>query len=181
MQYYYYYNYTLYIICNRAWKNKLRTAKPENQVELYQTLSVLARELDVSVFQKRLSSFIQLWMPIEPDFVKYFIQYYQNRAGKKYHVHPKFWLPVNHYFKLEKWAKCYRHFNHGDTDTNMYLERCGNVDLCTCTWNNIHWRYSQLPQSIEDCTSKWQSQSQSWLFGSSSWVWEGCFLPLQEC
>ncbi len=23
----------------------------------------------------------------------------------------------------EKWAKCYRHFDHGDTDTNKYLER----------------------------------------------------------
>ena len=27
----------------------------------------------------------------------------------------------------EKWAKCYRHFSHGDTDTNMYLERCSNT------------------------------------------------------
>ena len=26
-------------------------------------------------------------------------------------------------FLVEKWAKCYRHFAHGDTDTNMYLER----------------------------------------------------------
>ena len=23
----------------------------------------------------------------------------------------------------EKWTKSYRHFSHGDTDTNMYLER----------------------------------------------------------
>ena len=67
----------------RAWKNKLRAVKPENQVEMYQTLSVLAKEIDVSVFHKRLSSFVQLWMPIEPDFVRYFSQYYQHRAGKK--------------------------------------------------------------------------------------------------
>ena len=26
----------------------------------------------------------------------------------------------------EKWAKCYRNFDHGDTDTNMYLERYNN-------------------------------------------------------
>ena len=51
-------------------------------MELYQTLSVLAKEVDVSISQKRLSSFVQLWMPIEPDFVKYFTQYYQNRACK---------------------------------------------------------------------------------------------------
>ena len=24
---------------------------------------------------------------------------------------------------LEKWAQCYRRFEHGDTDTNMYVER----------------------------------------------------------
>ena len=24
---------------------------------------------------------------------------------------------------LEKWARCFRHFEHGDTDTNMFLER----------------------------------------------------------
>ena len=59
-------------------KNKLRAVKPENQVEVYQTLSLLAKETDVSVFQKRLSSFIQLWMPIESNFVTYFMQYYQN-------------------------------------------------------------------------------------------------------
>ena len=65
----------------RAWKNKLRAVKPENQVEVYQTLSLLAKETDVSVFQKRLSSFIQLWMPIESNFVTYFMQYYQNQTG----------------------------------------------------------------------------------------------------
>ena len=65
----------------RAWKNKLRAVRPENQVEMYQTLSVLAKEIDPSIFQKRQSSFIQLWMPIESDFVKYFMQYYQSRAG----------------------------------------------------------------------------------------------------
>ena len=74
----------LYTVCTyqSLEKNKLRTVKPENQMEMYQTLNVLTKEVDVSIFQKRLSSFVQLWMPIEPDFVKYFTQYYQNRAGK---------------------------------------------------------------------------------------------------
>ena len=54
----------LTITC-RAWKNKLRTVTPENQVEIYQTLSILAKEMDPSVFQKQMSSFIQLWLPIE--------------------------------------------------------------------------------------------------------------------
>ena len=42
---------------NRAWSNKLRAVKPENQVEMYQTLSVLAKELDVPVFQKQFKQF----------------------------------------------------------------------------------------------------------------------------
>ena len=54
--------HTLHVY-SRAWKNELSGVKPEKQVEMYQTLSVLAKET---------SSFIQLWMPIEPDFVKYF-------------------------------------------------------------------------------------------------------------
>lgn len=71
----------MFICLNRAWKNKLRTVKPENQVEIYQILSILATEIDPSVFEKRMNSFIQIWMPVEPDFVKYFMQNYQNRAG----------------------------------------------------------------------------------------------------
>ena len=47
----YNYMHTLHIH-TRAWKKKLRAVKPVNQVEMYQTLSVLAKEIDVSVFQK---------------------------------------------------------------------------------------------------------------------------------
>ncbi len=65
----------------RSWKNKLRAVKTENQVEMYQTLSVLAKEIDQTVFQKRMRSFVELWMPVELEFIKYFTQYYQNRAG----------------------------------------------------------------------------------------------------
>ena len=28
---------------------------------------------------------------------------------------------------LEKWAKCFRQFEHSDTDTNMYLERLATI------------------------------------------------------
>ena len=31
--------------------------------------------------------------------------------------------PKTTFCLIEKWAKCHRHFPHGDTDTNMYLER----------------------------------------------------------
>ncbi len=41
-----------------AWKNKLRSLKAENQVEIYQTLSILAKETDPSVFQMQMKNFI---------------------------------------------------------------------------------------------------------------------------
>lgn len=31
-------------------------------------------------------------------------------------------IPINCFF-IEKWALCYRHFDHCDTDTNMLVER----------------------------------------------------------
>lgn len=68
--------------CSRAWKNKLKSVKPENQMEIYQTLSILAKEVDPSVFQKQMDNFIKLWLPHELNFVQYFIQNYQNRAGR---------------------------------------------------------------------------------------------------
>ena len=99
--------------------------KPENQVEIYQSLSILAKETDPSVFQKQMSNFIQLWLPIESDFVKYFMRHYQNRAGINAMASCVHVIHL-HFVITEKWAKCYRHFNHGDTDTNMYLERCSH-------------------------------------------------------
>ncbi len=50
-------------------------------MEIYQTLSILAKEVDPSVFQKQMDNFIELWLPHEIDFVQYFMQNYQNRAG----------------------------------------------------------------------------------------------------
>ena len=94
--------------------------KSENQVEIYQTLTVLAKETDVALFQKRQSNFTKLWMPIEPEFITYFTKYYENRAGITKHA---VWYYDSKSCYTVKWAKCYRHFNHGDTDTNMYLER----------------------------------------------------------
>ena len=37
--------------------------KSENQVEIYQTLTVLAKQTDVALLQKRQSNFTKLWMP----------------------------------------------------------------------------------------------------------------------
>ena len=45
----------------------------------------------------------------------------------------------------EKWAKCYRHFPHCDTDTNMYLERYKNVlHVLHIRTLNLHSFHNQL-------------------------------------
>ena len=37
--------------------------------------------MDVNVFQIRIAQFTKVWTPIEPDFIKYFSEHYQSRAG----------------------------------------------------------------------------------------------------
>ena len=71
----------IYISSQRAWKNKIRSVAPQNQAELYQTLCILSSEMDVNVFQTRIAQFTKVWTPIEPDFIKYFSEHYQSRAG----------------------------------------------------------------------------------------------------
>ena len=74
-------SYCIIYIC-RAWKNKIRSAKPENQKELYQTLCNLASENDPEVFESRMAQFDKVWSSDEPEFVKYFHQNYENRTGR---------------------------------------------------------------------------------------------------
>ena len=78
---------TIHLHEYRAWKAKLRSTKSENQVELYQCLSILKNELDPLKLQERMKNFIDLWSPIEADFILYFKQYYESQAGiiKKNH------------------------------------------------------------------------------------------------
>jgi len=79
--------YILFDLC-RAWKNKIRSVGQENQKELYQTLCILSSEIDISTFETRIAQFVKVWTSIEPDFVKYFSEHYQNRAGNGYiHIH----------------------------------------------------------------------------------------------
>ena len=86
-----------------------------------------------------MAQFDRVWSSDEPDFVNYFHQNYENRTGTQTQLQPMqtYQLDVHLLYihvatftyiqlcviMLEKWAKCYRHFDHGDTDTNMYVER----------------------------------------------------------
>ena len=107
----------------RAWKKHLRSASRENQLSMYQTLCLLESEVDINLFHTQLSLFTTYWESKEPKFMEYFKEYYQDRAGmiSIYMLH----IGGLSYFTalIEKWARYYRHFEHGDTDTNMFLER----------------------------------------------------------
>ena len=37
--------------------------------------------MDVDIFQTRIAQFTKVWTPKEPDFMKYFSEHYQSRAG----------------------------------------------------------------------------------------------------
>lgn len=88
---------------------------------------MLAKETDVSVFQKRFSGFIGCLL--SQIFVYYIniLCVVLSKASRcvylLYNVgNLKQQLIL--YVTTEQWAKCYCHFNHGDTDTDMYLETC---------------------------------------------------------
>jgi len=88
-------------------------------------LCLLEGELDQGVFSTLMSQFITYWSAKEPDFVKLFEKSYAHRPGKILHLFRPYTrstctLPS---FFTEEWAKSYRLFEHGDTDTNMFLER----------------------------------------------------------
>ena len=97
----------------------------EHQLEIYHTLNVLMEELDEKDFQKQLDAFIALWEKTEPKFIAYFQATYAHRIGKLDISHISLHLRVYIFTSLitEKWAMCYRKYDHGDTDTNMYVER----------------------------------------------------------
>lgn len=136
---YIYNNYTNDLFY-RAWKNRIKLLKEENQTEIYQTLCILQSEPCRELFECRMKQFINTWAKEEPAFINYFRENYQNRAGI-YCVHytlctyNTYWIHT--LCHSEKWAKCYRHFQHGDTDTNMYLERC-NYTTCIHVQLQLH-------------------------------------------
>lgn len=75
-------------------------------------------------FRSLLAGFKTKWEHQYPEFINYFETYYSGRAGKilitcitAYSIYTI--IIIN----ADQWAKCYRRFEHKDTDTNMYLER----------------------------------------------------------
>jgi hypothetical protein len=93
-----------HLLC-RAWQRKLHSlvTVDAHKAEMYKCLWMLMTEGDTKVFNE---SFLQYWESRQPRFTAYFKQNYASR--------------------VEKWALSYRHFEHKDTDTNMFVESFHN-------------------------------------------------------
>lgn len=117
----------LCVCITRAWQRKLysEVKNDENRAQMYACLSLLISEQDVATFLKNQEMFTTYWQTREPGFIKYYEKEYSNRAG----MVVKTSLYINTKFNLEKWALCYRHFDHADVDTNMLVERYSTIRI----------------------------------------------------
>ena len=71
----------------RSWRNNIRSkVSAPNQLEIYQTLCILERELDEATFTTLSKSFIERWEKEDPKFVTYFQEHYCNRTGRSSYV-----------------------------------------------------------------------------------------------
>lgn len=91
---------------HRSFRRKLNLAPKTIQNELFEDLLVLSGERDQHEFAELLDGFIQKYTLKAPQFLKY--------------------LSDNYFNRCEKWAMCYRNFEHANTDTNMYVESFHN-------------------------------------------------------
>ena len=90
----------------RAWKRKLPLAPEEIRKDLYNSLMILINEKDKKQFSEILNGFLINYSYSAPKFIAYFKEQYCQR--------------------VEKWAMCFRDFDHANTDTNMYAEAFHN-------------------------------------------------------
>ena len=76
-----------------------------------------------STFHQLLDNFLDKYRSDELSFMQYFEEYYASRCGK----HEMYTLVVCSTVYLlsrtEKWAMCFRNFDHSDTDIKMHIER----------------------------------------------------------
>ena len=49
-----------------------RIESSDHQIELYHTLNVLMKEQSEERFRSEMGAFIKLWLPHQPEFIKYF-------------------------------------------------------------------------------------------------------------
>ena len=93
----------------RSWRRKLNNLHrndPELQAELFKNSVVLMEEPNLNHFNFMVDVFKKKYKNISEKYVDYFSENYLNRS--------------------KVWAKCFRQFDHGKSDTNMYVESFHN-------------------------------------------------------
>lgn len=81
-------------------------------------------EPNKETFHQLMDQFMQYWLPREAEFMTLFKTNYASRVGIIFILYAVYHFIMN--AVTETWARCYRRYSHGDTDTNMYLERSVN-------------------------------------------------------
>ena len=93
---------------------------------------MMMSERDEKVFLQHQAPFLSYWQSKEPAFILYYKQEYLERKGSRIHCT---WISLycsrdaicissmSVPIFAEKWALCYRNFDHHNTDTNMLVER----------------------------------------------------------
>ena len=90
----------------RAWRRKLTLVPESIQDEVMQSLLLILSEKDQEQFAKLQDGSLKRYSLVAPRFVCYFQDNYMSR--------------------VEKWAMCFRQFDHFHADTNMFVESFHN-------------------------------------------------------
>ena len=90
----------------RAWRRNLKLVPESIQDEVMRTPLVILNEKEEAQFNTLHEGFLKRYSLVAPAFIKY---YRDNYAGR-----------------VEKWAMCFRQFEHCKTDTNMFVESFHN-------------------------------------------------------
>ena len=130
------------------------------------TLLVILNEKEEAQFNTLHEGFLKRYSLVAPAFIKYYRDNYAGRA--------------------EKWAMCFRQFEHCKTDTNMFVESFHNklktffmerrpnkrvddlINLLVTIEEEDYWSLVDQPTDQINCHEKGISKSQSVRFGSAN-------------
>lgn len=76
------YKYYMQITLQILEESFMHDKNDEHKIAIYQSLCILLEEPCVETFQSLTDDFQKYWFEREPEFVKYFLDYYLNRKGK---------------------------------------------------------------------------------------------------
>lgn len=123
-----------FIILCRSWRKNLHRLVKNSveKIDIYQILHILLNEQSQIEFHQLLEKFLGHYKQTEPAFIHYFEDYYSLRSGNN--ITSFMHGPYCTIHLTEKWAMCFRNFDHSDIDTNMHIERFVSLYACILTW-----------------------------------------------